>query len=754
MGSTAAPDSINSAPPSAEKGDAAELFLLEGELPVARGEPWRILITDDDEEVHRATEFALRKAEVDGRPLELIHAYSAAQARDILGEDHDIAVAMIDVVMETPDAGLQLVETIRKELGNTSVRIVLRTGQPGYAPELDVIRHYDINDYRTKNELTQNRLITTLTAAIRAYAQIEAVKAANRGMETVARASHEIFRLRSTRDFARILIERVVELLGRRVDGLVCLQRDPEVQTEAGLYVEHATGSYVEKLGNPVDRVLDIELQRAIHRCMAARASLFEPLRIVLWLGNCGRDAVAVIDLDHSLSELECSLLQMYAASLGVGFENVDLIERLDFFAYYDPLTHLANRTRFISEIDRDLFREHVAPQGLAIIDIVKFSEINDALGHRSGDSLLVAVAKRLRTALGPETLLARLSADWFGAYGPTQALDAQRIRAAFEAPLFVHGHALMVRLRMGMVQLGQCKGNAVELLRNASLAIRSVHDVGGEACGYFSAEMSEDARTRVNLLHNLRAAIDFKRGLSLVYQPVVDLHSGTTVGVEALLRWRSDQGEDIPPARFVPLAESTGMINELGLWALEKALDQLAGWHAQGHTRLALSVNVSPVQLRTRRFAEKVLELVGYAEIDPALIGLEIPERMVLESPEEIVPQLALLRSGGIRLVLDDFGIGHASLPQLVRQRVDEVKLAMAYAQQLIYGEEEKRVALSVMDLARQCCGRLIVKGVESVEQAECLRAAGYPLVQGFHCGRPLAADQLAAWLNRQSGG
>jgi diguanylate cyclase (GGDEF)-like protein len=741
----------NAADPAGFGQDTGELFLLDGDLPVLQGEPWHILVTDDDEEVHRATEFALRKAEVDGRPLALIHAYSARQARDILARQRDIAVAMVDVVMETPDAGLQLVETIRKELGNTSVRIVLRTGQPGYAPELEVIRRYDINDYRTKGELTQNRLLTTLTAAIRAYAQIEAVQAANRGMETVARASHEIFKLRSTRDFSRILLTRVKELLGRPVDGLVCLQREPNAEGEAGLYVEHATGRYLQKLGSPVGQVLDVELLRAIQRCVAARTCLFEPLRTVMWLGNCGRDAVVVVDLDQSLSELERSLLEMYAASLGVGFENVDLIERLDFFAYHDPLTHLANRTRFINEIDQDLFREHTAPQGIAIIDIVRFSEINDSLGHRSGDSLLVAVAKRLRTALGPDTLLARLSADWFGAYGPLEVLDAQRIRAAFEAPFFVHGHALAIRLRMGIVRLDQCKGNAVELLRNASLAIRSVHDAGSEACGYFSAGMSEDARTRVGLLHALRAAIDFKRGLSLVYQPVVNVQSGRAVAVEALLRWRNDQGMDIPPARFVPLAESTGMINELGLWVLENALDQFIVWRAQGHSQLALSINVSPVQLRTPRFAERIVGLIRSAEINPSLLCLEIPEAISLENVEEILPQLLRLRAAGLRLILDDFGVGHASLPQLTHMAVDEVKLAADYARQLMRGGEEQRIALSVVDLARQCSQRLIIKGVETAEQMQCLLEADCSLMQGFHVARPMSPDQLAVWLTSQ---
>jgi len=714
--------------------------------------PWRILVVDDDEEVHRATHFALRHIKVDGRSLELIHADSADAARGILEESRNIAVAMVDVVMETPDAGLKLVDTIRNELGNASIRIVLRTGQPGYAPELEVVRRYDINDYRTKSELTQNRLVTTLTAAIRAYAQIERVQAANRGMETVAQAANEIFTLRTVQDFSRILIKRVEELLQQSVDGIVCLQQVATQQGESGLYIEYATGCYHRFLGNPASSCLDIELQRVIHRCMAARTSLFEPMRILMWLGHGRRDAVAVLDLPEGLSDVSRNLLQMYASSLEIGFENVDLIERLDFFAYRDALTHLSNRSRFITEVDQDLFRAHSSPHCLAIFDVVRFSEVNDSLGLRSGDSLLVAVAKRLRTAIGPDAMLARLSADSFAAYGPEASIDVQGVQEAFVPPFFIHGHVLAVQLRIGVVRLEQCSGNSVELMRSASLAIRQMRMRGVESgCMYFSAEMSEDARVRVSILHGLRAAVDFGRGLSLVFQPVINVRTNHVVCVEALLRWHTDLGEDVSPERFVPLAEQTGMINELGMWVLEHAVEQLAVWQMHGFEDLAVSVNVSPVQLQTRGFAEKVVNLFRLSEVDTSRVYLEITNAACLVESSCLMPEVERLRSAGIRLLADNFGLETVPLLRLMELPVDTVKLAAEYVHMLSKEEGVRGKALSVIRLACQCSQTVMAKEVENEQTVSMLQEAGCEHMQGYYLASPMSSTQLLKWLRQR---
>lgn len=729
--------------------------------PAATGEPqssesftrkWRVLIADDDDEVHQTTRFALRSVVVDGRAFEFLHAKSAFEAISILKSESDIAVAMLDVVMETPDAGLRLVEVIRNELELCNLRIILRTGQPGYAPELDVIRDYDINDYRTKAELSQTRLITSLTSALRAYEQLEQTRLTNLGMRLVARASNEIFKLRSTQAFAKVLTQSLSELFGNVEHAMVCFEQSASASLrDHDLYIESGWGCYQSLQGCAISKVLDAELQRAIRRSIAARTCVFDVARIVMWLGSGSRDAIALIDLSHPSSESERRLIEMLAASLSVGFENVDLLEKLDFYAFFDPLTHLPNRTRFISIVDQDLFARQGVSRCLAILDIVRFSEVNDALGHPCGDSLLIAVAKRLRNSFGASMHLARISADSFGVYGPENAIDPGALNVAFNAPFFIHGHALTIQLRIGLVRVNQCKGNAVELMRNANLALLKARDSGGAAYCEFSVMMSEDVHSRVHLLHNLRAAIDFKRGLSIQYQPLLHAVTREVLGIEALLRWRNDAGEIIPPRRFIPLAERTGMIHELGLWVLEQSLHCLSNLQRRAYPRLSLFVNISVVQLRAEDFIEKVARLIELSDVSPACLVFDLTEAVSLEDQVALAGVLNALKGLGVRLALDDFGAGKASLRQLLDLNTELVKIDPRFIENVCRSERDRELSASILNLARNKGQKLIAEGVESAEQAQALLTMGCELMQGYYFARPMNAKQLETWLGEQ---
>ncbi len=728
---------------------AEEVLPDDSSTDASAVQPWRVLITDDDEEVHRATTFALRGLLIDGRPLDLLHASSAIEAEALLRRERNIAVAMLDVVMETEDAGLRLVSTIRDTLGLKTLRIVLRTGQPGYAPELEVIRRYDINDYRTKSELSQTRLITTLTAAVRAWEQLETVAAANRGMNAVARSSNTIFRTHAVPEFARLVVDRLESLLDEKLSALVCM--DPNSVAPArqdGMSVVLATGAHAAKHGCQIDKALDAELLRAIRRCAAAHTCLFESGRFLLWLGSASRDAVVVADLARPLREVERRLIEVFAASLAVSFDNVDLIERLDFYAYHDPLTRLANRTRFLAEVDQDLFARQGGSRCLAVADVVRFAEVNDTLGYQCGDTLLAGVAKRLRGALGAAVFVARISGDTFALFGPENAIDHKALRAAFEAPFFVHGHALSVQLRLGLARVADCRGNAAELLRSAMLALNETRRHEGQDFCVFSAALSEDVQTRVSLLHNLRAAIDFKRGLALHYQPVLDVASGKVWGMEALLRWRSDFGEQVAPARFIPLAERTGMIHELGLWVLEQALDRAALWRRQFSLPLNLVGNVSPVQLRIQDFVRQVRRIIEFSDVPPASLVFDMTEALCREAGELSLAQLQGVRDLGVQLALDDFGTGSASMQQLLALPLDQIKIPPGFVAGVAESGAAGAPAASIITLAQGRGLAVIAEGVEQPGQQAALESLGCSLMQGHHLAEPMPAEQFERWL------
>ncbi|MET0518653.1 MAG: DUF3369 domain-containing protein, partial [Burkholderiaceae bacterium] len=362
--------------------------------------PWRVLIVDDDGDVHKATELAMQGLQVEGQPLSFLHAKSAAQARGMLAHESDLAVVLLDVVMESEDAGLQLVRYIRDELQLHSVRIVLRTGQPGYAPEIATVMAYDINDYKTKSELTRTRLYTVLTAAIRSYRQLCALEESRNGLEMIVEASASLSRLRGLHRFAEGVVTQICALLGVLPEGLVCAQllgeRDGEVRIIA------AAGQYSGLIDKPLETVPIVSVRERLQRCLTERSNLFGNGSCLYFGLSNGRAMAALVETGRELTPLEEQLLRAFCSNIAVGFENVALYGQLLDQAYNDQLLRLPNRNRFVDLLDKNL--KDPAGITLALIDIDDFSDINDAFGHHFGDQVLQAVVMRLGEKLGLNT--------------------------------------------------------------------------------------------------------------------------------------------------------------------------------------------------------------------------------------------------------------------------------------------------------------------------------------------------------------
>ncbi len=284
-----------------------ELFSFEDE-PLTAEAPhttltWRVLIVDDDLDVHQSTCFAMANTEVLGRPLEFLHAYSAADAMRILRAQPQIAVILLDVVMESDDAGLQLVRCIRQDLGNSEARIILRTGQPGYAPEMEAIRDYDINDYKTKSELSRNRLYTTLTAAIRSYEQIHTINSSRRGLGMVIRASSQLLARQGVSEFAAGIITQICGLFGLPPEGVVCAY-DPKNSTSQALIVA-AAGSLTGCINRHLDTLPDSNIADALKRALRERRNHYaEHSTTLFFLGQNNHDMAAYLQTEKALSDL------------------------------------------------------------------------------------------------------------------------------------------------------------------------------------------------------------------------------------------------------------------------------------------------------------------------------------------------------------------------------------------------------------------------------------------------------------------
>ncbi len=713
---------------------------------------WRILIVDDEREVHAATLFALKDLIVAGRPLEFLHAYSADEARSVMERMPGIAVVLLDVVMEKDDAGLQLVRVIRDELGCADTRIILRTGQPGYAPELEVIRDYDINDYKTKSELTRTRLITSLTTAIRSYEQIRLVLESERGMDRIVRSAPVLLAQRNIGDFAEKALGLMADLLGDAgADGVFCTRRLPngDANGEDQLFIAAAIGAFAPFGGQDVVAISDPGLLEALERCGMSGGRLHESNGIALCVGSGETRALLYLRTGRPLNDLGRRLAEVLSVSIATGLENVALFQKLDFFAYFDPLSRLPNRANFVSRIDECL-RRGEQDWTVAVVEVDHFSDINAALGHLTGDLLLKAVAKRLRAGFPDEVTLARVSGGTFGLLGPDGMLEPAQVLAVFEEPSVVDGQSLMIQPYIGLERLSEAEGSGTDVFKNATIALSRAKNERREHWQYFTRDMQVAAQQRLGLLHDLRHAAEAKRGLSLHFQPQVDIASGKVVGAEALMRWQNDRGEDIPPYRFIPVAEYSHLIIELGEWVLRSACEQLRDWDRAGLPGLRMSVNVSPAQFRDPDFIGMARRCIVGTGIDPGRIELEITESMALTETETVVETLRRMKRFGVSIAVDDFGSGFSSLGHLQRLPLDRLKIDRAFVADLSPGSSGSTIAETIVKLGHLLGLTVIAEGVETREQLDTLRQMGCQEVQGFYFSPPVPADAFPALLKK----
>ena len=720
----------------------------EGPGPSVTLQPWRILVVDDDADVHETTAYGLRGIEIEGRPLQLLHAHSGAEALDMLGRETDIAVILLDVVMETEEAGLQTVERIRNQLGLVHVRIVLRTGQPGHAPEIETIRRYDINDYKTKSELTRAKLYTALTAAVRAYDQLRRLDASRIGLEKIIEASNQFLAEQGLRTFAEGVITQLASLVGVAPEGLVCAARRRDAASEPNDYqVIAAAGAFAGSIDRSVDELGDAQVVSSLKQALRERRSLLEPYCITLFFpGRDGQDFAAFVHTGRGLRHVDARLLEVFCSNIALSAANIDLLARLREYAFVDRLLGLPNRAALIQQIDRSIATGAGPLHVLALLDIDQFAETNDMFGHLYGDLLLGAIARRLGDDLPPQCLLARVAGDTFGIWGEASTVEPHRLAALLEQPFEVEGVKRPVSLSMGLVRCDAAADSGQELYKNASIALKQAKASGQGGTQYYTAEVGVATRERTRLLHGLQQAFN-RENLFVVYQPQLSLADGRAVGAEALLRWRTEDGRFVSPAQFIPVAEQSGLIVPIGNWVLRTALRALAKLRAPG-SDLRMAVNVSPLQFAQPQFLSQLDEALADAQLPPQCLELEITESVAVMGLERVAALLRQVKARGIAVAIDDFGTGFSSLSYLDRLPADRLKIDRAFVSALDSGRAGARIAEMIVPLGRRLGMQVLAEGVETQSQAKILLQLGCDEVQGYLYGKPMPFDDFAAWL------
>jgi PAS domain S-box-containing protein/diguanylate cyclase (GGDEF)-like protein len=456
--------------------------------------------------------------------------------------------------------------------------------------------------------------------------------------------------------------------------------------------------------------------------------------------------------------EAEVKLLSELAADISFALEHLEKSERAEYLALYDELTGLANR-RLLAERLGQLVQTVGHAQGklaLALLDIERLRSVNKSLGRPAGDTLLRQVAERLVRTAGTAAA-ARIASDQFAVVLPTVRgrSDAERViaalaRACFDEPYAVGGTELKVGAKTGVALFPNDGADSETLLANAEAALRKAKQ-SGERHVFYAPDLSERTGAWLPLEAKLGRALE-REELILYYQPKVDTVTRSIMGLEALMRWQNPDLGLVPPAKFIPLMEETGMILEAGAWALQRAALDHCKWTQQGLKPMRVAVNVSAIQLRQRNFVQAVEGAIRQG-ITPSHIDLEITESLVMENVEENIRKLNELRERGVQVAIDDFGTGYSSLGYLAKLPIQALKIDRTFITAMLKDSASMILVQTIISLAHTLSLEVIAEGVEEEEQAKYLHLLRCEQIQGYLVSKPVPFDEMTRFLQAVQG-
>lgn len=428
----------------------------------------------------------------------------------------------------------------------------------------------------------------------------------------------------------------------------------------------------------------------------------------------------------------------------------------------HDPLTGLPNRRLFNELMAHAIKRAEREQNQIALlfIDLDRFKAINDSLGHQVGDKLLYEVSKRINHAVRESDAVARLGGDEFlvmmDLLRDTEdaAMVAKKVIHTLQSEFIIDGRELFIGASIGIAVYPQDGHDVDSLIKAADIAMYQVKNKGKNNYCFYSADLSKTVIERFTLENQLRRALE-RNQFEVYYQPQISLISGEIIGAESLVRWRHPELGMVSPAKFIPLAEETGLIIQIGEWVLKESALQVMRWVEEGHHLQWVSVNVSGVQIQRSNFADTLYGMLIETGCDPSLIELEITESTVMHNTEHVISVFDRIKHLGVRLAIDDFGTGYSSLSHLKRLPLDKLKIDQSFVSQLPDDTDDAAIANAINAMARSLGFSVIAEGVETVEQAEFLQHMGCTQAQGYLYGRPVpAADFRTLLADRQQKG
>ena len=697
-------------------------------------DPWKILIVDDEQDVHEVTEMALTRFSFDERPLHYLHAFSSDEARGQLQQHPDIAIILLDVVMETDDAGLKLVQYIREKINNHIVRIILRTGQPGYAPEKEVITNYDINDYKSKTELTAQKLFTTIMASLRAY-----------------KSEHALL---EEKDKIRLTLESISDgVISTDSIGRVNYMNDA-AEYISGIELEEAFNNPFDCICKLLDPATKKPIENPVITALRTKENIEMGNRIILQRNDGEKRIVGgsvVLTRDHH-GNVTGTVLTFHDETLSRNMEKM-----LDWQQSHDQLTGLINRQQFETHISRLLDLSDLSDDKtfLLYLDINNFKIINDSCGHIAGDKLLIEITKELSGMISEPDILARVGSDEFGILLTQHQTDNEAIEFANNILQRIEDYRFnwsdqdhKISASIGMVPVNsECEGISC-VLGAANIACQAAKENQGNSVNFFNEQNSD----LLQKMHELSWANKLNHGVQhgnfeLWCQRILSMDDSkpSLPHYEILVRMK-DNDQLVSPGTFIPAAEKYNLMARIDRWIIEATLKTLSQWrHESGKaTDIFCSINLSGASLSDENLIDFIKASFKRFSTPAELICFEVTETATIAHLGKASSLIHEIKKLGCKFSLDDFGSGLSSFSYLRQLPVDYLKIDGQFIRDIHTDSVNYAMVNTINHIGKIMKIETVAEYAENEEIMQRLREIGVDYAQGYAISKPEPFERM----------
>jgi len=710
------------------------LTFLDHPIPIGRtlqsDRPWFVLVVGRDSPAQRKLQSELTGFRPLGRAIKVLAAKTPAETLKTLVDEMDIAVVLIGGGLEgRGQTCLDLGKEIR-EMGLVETRILLHSATLGEEINDAVAETYDINDFRGKENMSRRTVEMMVVSAIRAYHRIHAINRSHQMLRRIAQTSAAMIAQGSIAGCAMVATHAAVKLLSGNSGFLSFMDRGGRSFSDQEYY---GVGTYATGVIPPSKNALTL-IERAFER----ESHVFGESGTVFYVRLHSGPKAAAIYVDGAAPRDEATyrLIDILSAQIASGINKMWFVHRIDYMALHDESTGLPNRCAMEHEIDCCIARgeRHCI---VSILNLETHTEVEASLGEDAASRMVKAIADRVE-ATGAK--VGRLGPCQLVVLGKAQRDAHASVPRELTEHILVDGLHLPVHLTIGTCELDAANSGSTAI-RQARAALRHArkHNRGGVRA--YDETMTRSATNRLSMISDMKQAIDTTGQFQVYYQPQYDMTTGALIGAEALLRWRRN-GVPVSPADFIPVAEATGLIRQIGLVPIFEGINQAASWYRQG-TPIVVGINLSPAQLGDSVVIDLIERTLAETAVPAELIEFELTETAAttLEDASSIIN---LLRGMGLRIAIDDFGTGYSSLQRLANLNFDRIKIDREFVSKASSSLPHRVVCQMAVNLAKSLSISVLAEGVETEVQAQLLVEMGCREAQGFLYGVPVPAHSF----------